>query len=521
MGSLIGIRAETMHGFERRAPLSPTAMGRLVVKHGMRFMVQRSPIRHFNSNEYREAGAQIVTELGTRAPIVIGVKQIPADFVFDGMVGILFAHVAKGQPENMELLASFLDRGASLLDYEYIVNASGERLVAFGEFSGRAGMTDTLDLLGKRLGEMGIDTPFSSMRQTTEYPGGLREIKDHLRRIRKQIADDGLPDKLPPMVFGLTGNSKRGRVASGAMEVLRELNPVMLTPEELLKPGKLDSLSRKAIYAVEFGRVGKNGRYVRKDEKPSSKDDFNNDPEAYESTLPRYMDLLSVFMNCATWVSPQPVHLTRSDLAARTTNNLIVIGDDSADIWPQGPIESTQLGTKPGDPYYVYDPANGQYEMGYRGPGIAINAVESNPCELALDATEAFSTNLLPFLPAIARANFNVELEASGLPPEIQSAAVVWQGEITSRFDAASRPDMHNMLALFRRAYNGAGLKKEVVLAEAPIAAQAMHEIFTDPDDDYVVFRPDFSKVASRIVADEKQRDLLLAMARFGMDVND
>lgn len=517
----IGIRAETMHRYERRAPLAPDAVGKLITRHGLEFVVQRSPQRFFHADAYRDAGATIVTELGTRAPIVMSVKQIPADFVFDGMVGILFAHVAKGQPENMELLAAFLDRGATLLDYEYIENAQGDRLVAFGEFAGRAGMTDTLDLLGKRLQEAEIPSPFNSMRQTIHYPGGTEEIKKHLREIRRKTANNGLPDVLPPLVFGFTGDSKKGRVASGAMEVFRELNPVMLAPKELLQPGRLSSLSRRAVYGIEFDRVGENGRYVRKDGKPASEDDFKSDPEAYKSTLPRYMDLLTGLMSCATWVSPQPKHLTRDDLAARTSDTLKVIGDISCDVWPQGPFETTQAGTKPEDPYYVYDPANGRYEMGWKGPGIAVNAVESNPCELPLDATVAFGNMLFPFMTGIARANYAAGLELSGLPPEIQSAAIVWQGQFTQRFQSSPRPDMHKMFDLYRRAFNGAGLKKKVVLSEAPAAGPVIHEIFTNPDDEYVWFRPDFAQVATRIVADKAQRDLLLAMARFGKDVND
>lgn len=521
MVSLIGIRAETMHRYERRAPLVPDMVRKLISRHGLEFVVQRSPQRFFHSEAYRDAGAAIVTELGGSAPIVMSVKQIPADFVFGGMAGILFAHVAKGQPENMELLAAFLDRGATLLDYEYIENARGERLVAFGEFAGRAGMTDTLDLLGRRLQEAEIPSPFNLMKQTIGYPGGTEEIKGHLRKVRKEIASDGLPDTLPPIVIGFTGDSKRGRVASGAMEIFRELNPTMLAPKELLQPGKLASLSRRVVYGVEFDRVGENGRYVRKDGRPASEDDFKTDPEAYESTLPRFMDLLTGVISCATWVSPQPKHLTRDVLAARGTNTLQVIGDISCDVWPQGPFESTQMGTKPEDPYYVYDPANGRYEMGWKGPGIAVNAVESNPCELPLDASNAFGNMLFPFMAGIARANYQAGLATSGLPPEIQAAAIVWQGEFTPRFQAVSRPDMHAMLGLYRRAFNGSGLKKEVVLAEAPVAKSVMHEIFTNPDDEFVCFRPDFAKVATRIVTDQSQRDILLAMARFGLDVND
>lgn len=75
---------------------------------------------------------------------------------------MMFSHVIKGQPENMPLLQHVLDNNIELFYYECIVEGGTEstdsskerklkRLVALGKFAGRAGMTDALNPLGRRL----------------------------------------------------------------------------------------------------------------------------------------------------------------------------------------------------------------------------------------------------------------------------------------------------------------------------------------------------------------------------------
>lgn len=519
----LGLMRPVMHNLEVRTPITPADMRDLIQNHGLRFLVQRSPFRVFPTREYQQAGAEIVSELGRRARILFNVKQIPTDVPFPGMVGVNFAHVTKGQPVNMEYLDTVLNKKASICDFEFIVDpASGKRLVAFGRFAGMVGMIDTLYVLGRRLKEAeGIATPLASLRRPNQYDN-LAAIKDHLRQIGDEIRANGLPDTLTPLIIGFTGST--GRCAGGALEIFNALNPTMLQPRDVLRPGFVSGLSRNAIYGVSLERIGEEGRYIRTDGGPVSKEDLNADPIAYQSTLPRYLDLFTALVHTALWNSGQPILVSREALSSRKTNTLRAIGDVSCDVWPKGPMESTTKGTEPQDPFFVYNPQNGSSQMGFKGEGVVVNSCETMPCLLPYDASVAVSSMLKPFIPALAGANLDGQLGESGLPLELQSAFIVWNGHIMDRFGPDRCPEMHRMLALYRGTYRGFRSKelfdRKAVLAAAPEAASIQDELFEPGSTELVRFKPNFEEVISRSNIENGQKDDLLAIANFGYDVN-
>lgn len=73
-----------------------------------------------------------------------------------------FSHTIKAQPYNMPLLDALLQKRIRLVDYECIVQGgvrgTGQRLVAFGNYAGIAGMVDTMRGLGERLLAQGLNT---------------------------------------------------------------------------------------------------------------------------------------------------------------------------------------------------------------------------------------------------------------------------------------------------------------------------------------------------------------------------
>lgn len=60
----------------------------------------------------------------------------------------------------MPLLDAILEKNIRLIDYERIIDESGQRLVAFGKYAGVAGMVNILHGLGLRLLALGHHTPF-------------------------------------------------------------------------------------------------------------------------------------------------------------------------------------------------------------------------------------------------------------------------------------------------------------------------------------------------------------------------
>jgi len=143
MYNIIGIRHEDKYLLERRAPLTPRHVARLVSEHHLHFIVQSSQKRVFSDDEYQKAGAQGVPDLKT-ANIIIGVKEMPEHFFEKNKTYVFFSHVSKGQPFNMPMLSRMMELGCNLIDYEKITDDQGKRLIFFGRYAGLAGMINTL-----------------------------------------------------------------------------------------------------------------------------------------------------------------------------------------------------------------------------------------------------------------------------------------------------------------------------------------------------------------------------------------
>lgn len=60
----------------------------------------------------------------------------------------------------MPLLDAILEKNIRLIDYERMIDETGQRLVSFGKYAGVAGMINILHGLGLRLLALGHHTPF-------------------------------------------------------------------------------------------------------------------------------------------------------------------------------------------------------------------------------------------------------------------------------------------------------------------------------------------------------------------------
>lgn len=440
MPKTIGIMAPTLHRYERRVVLSPVAVKQLV-EMGYPVMVQLSPIRIFPASAYREAGAEVVSELGDRPDVIFNVKQVPTDFFRPNKIYVFFSHVIKGQPGNMHMLNTMMQRGVTLIDYERMVRKvkirgkeREERVIAFSYYAGMAGITDTLNLLGLRLEALGTKpNPFSNVKQTLHYDKGAEEIKAQLKEIGDAIRRDGLPKQMEPLVIGFLGY---GRVAKGALEVFDALQPKEITPQQLLE--QKDTLSRYEVYKVIFKEEH---TVIPKDPGQSfDLDDYYDHPSKYNSDMMRYLPHLTALVNGIFWNSEQPQMVTRENfktlLEMQGRSRLVVVGDISCDI--NGGLACTVDETTVQDPYFVYDPFTGKKVMGWVSPGMAVNAVGTAPSELPLESSNFFSSVLLPLVPGIVDADYQLsyELGIQSLPEVVRPAVILWNGEITPPYAA-------------------------------------------------------------------------------------
>jgi alanine dehydrogenase len=424
--AFIGIRREDKNFWERRVPLTPDQVESLIRGHDIEVCVQPSEQRIFSDDAYRRTGA-VVEEDISRCRTVLAIKEIPLHFYQEQQTYLFFSHTIKGQPHNMPLLKRMMAKGCQLIDYERIVDDQGRRLVLFGRHAGLAGMIETLVTFGQRLAAEGIETAFTQLRQPYRY-AHLEEAKSHLRELGKSIAARGLPEAIVPCVIGILGY---GNVARGVQEILGCL------PVEEVEPRRLARLPRsnRLLYTVVFRE--EDTVEPIDPSAPFSLPDYFRNPERYRAIFSRHLPYLTVVVNAVYWEKRFPRLVMREEIEnlyrQQKTPTLRVIGDITCDV--EGAIEITRKATTPGEPCFTYDATADRMVDGVRAlPGPVVMAVDNLPCEFSAESSRDFGLALLPFLPAIARADFAHPFETIELPEPIRKATVLHQGRLTPTY---------------------------------------------------------------------------------------
>jgi alpha-aminoadipic semialdehyde synthase len=170
---------------------------------------------------------------------------------------------------------------------------------------------------------------------------------------------------------------------------------------------------------------------------PFSLPDYLRNPERHRATLSRHLPYLTVVVNAVYWEKRFPRLVLRKDIEnlyrRQKTPALRVIGDITCDA--EGSVEITRKATTPGEPCFTYDATNDRIVDGVRAlPGPVVMAVDNLPCEFSAESSRDFGLTLLPFLPAIAEADFTRPIEAVDLPEPIRRAAVLLQGNLTPTY---------------------------------------------------------------------------------------
>ncbi len=423
MPHTIGIRREDMYSWERRTPLVPQDAKELQESHGLKIIAQSSSKRIFSDDDYRRAGIEVRDDL-TEPPVIFGIKEVPIETFEPGKTYVFFSHTIKGQPYNMPMLRRILELRCTLIDYERITDENGRRLIFFGNYAGLAGMIEALWALGRRLTAEGIETPLSGVKRALEYPD-LEAAKAGIRSVGKEIARDGLPREISPLVIGFAGY---GNVSRGAQEILSLLPVEEISPEELLKLG---GGSDRGVYKVVFREED----MVEPIDPDAGFDlqDYYAHPERYRGVFERYLPHLDVLMNCIYWEPRYPRLVTKEWVRRNYPGaRLRVIGDISCDV--EGAIEATVKATEPDNPVYVYDPVQDRALDGVEGDGPVIMAVVILPTELPRESSTHFSSVLKGYVPAIAGADYGAEFSELALPPEIKRAVIVHRGKLTADY---------------------------------------------------------------------------------------
>ncbi len=424
MRKLVGIRREDKNIWERRVPLTPEHVKVLREKENINFIVQPFERRAFSDDEFRAAGATVDEEIN-RAPFIFAVKEIPVKLLQPEKVYMYFSHTIKGQDYNMPMLQKLLDLKATLIDYEAIKDENGRRLVFFGRFAGIAGMIDALHAFGKRLQYFGYDTSFLHVKMSYEY-GEVALAKKDLQKLADELANADLPDEFAPYIFGFSGY---GNVSQGAQEIFDLLPAKEIAPEEI---AGITERKEKGLFKVVF----KEEDLVEPKDKNASfvLQDYYAHPEKYAPKFEKYLINLSVLVNAVYWDARYPRLVTKKILKENFDKmRLILIQDISCDI--NGGVEITYKATEPDVPGFVYNPETDEYTDGFEGKGVLNLAVDNLPTEIAKDSSVAFGDALMPFVPGIVNADYDLPFAEINLPPEIKRAVIVYKGELTPDYE--------------------------------------------------------------------------------------
>ena len=427
MSNYIGIRHEDKYAMERRAPLTPRHVERLVKQKKVDIVVQSSTRRIFTDDEYIRAGAKVNGSMKD-CSVIFGVKEMPLDFFEFEKTYVFFAHVIKGQKQNMPMLRKMMELKCNLIDYERVVDEQGKRIIFFGHYAGMAGMINSFWVLGLSLQELGYKSNLLKIKQAHQYHS-LKEAKETISSVGQVIAEKGVLHDLRPFVIGFTGY---GNVSLGAQEICGLIPVKEISPDKLLELKNRNKLPDNIVYKVVFHEED---LYERIDGGVFDLHEYLHHPDLYRSKFETYVPYLSLLINCVYWDQRYPRLLTKKyleKLFADGQPKLSTIGDISCDI--EGAIECTMKTTEIENPVYVFNPFTQNISMGTKGEGIQIMAVDILPAELPRDASEGFGDVVVNYVKPIADADFDEHFDDLDLPRSIKKALILHKGELTPEY---------------------------------------------------------------------------------------
>ena len=118
---VIGVPTEIKDN-ENRVAVQPDGVAELVhAGHQVVVQAGAGAGSRFTDVEFTAAGATLVDD-ATDCRFIVGVKEVKTSQVKPGQTVMCFSHTIKGQSHNMPLLAHFMKQGATLIDYEVIVD---------------------------------------------------------------------------------------------------------------------------------------------------------------------------------------------------------------------------------------------------------------------------------------------------------------------------------------------------------------------------------------------------------------
>jgi saccharopine dehydrogenase (NAD+, L-lysine forming) len=358
----IGLIRERKKPADERVAFTPKQCAFIQANYpSFKIVVEPSPHRCFKDEEYIEAGIELAGDLAD-CDILLGIKEVPAEFLIPGKTYFFFSHTKKKQPHNKALMHALIENRIRMIDYECMTYNDEQRILGFGLFAGIVGAHNGLYTFGKKFGLYDLPRAF--------------EIKSY-----HDLIEADQYKMLPSIKIVVTGS---GRVAAGVMDIFTRLGIEGVEPS--------DFLSHQYEYPVYTHLKGAN-LYARKDNDLFHRDDFHANPEAYKCLFSSYVNQADILMNGIYW-EQRVARLFEKEDVKRNDWRLNVIADITCDV--NGSVPVNMGATTIADPVYGIDRFTLQKTPPYQNTKeiIDIMAVDNLPNELPCDASKYFGLQL-------------------------------------------------------------------------------------------------------------------------------
>jgi saccharopine dehydrogenase (NAD+, L-lysine-forming) len=359
----IGIIKETKVPLDNRAPLTPSQCAILKEENPeMEITVQSCNYRCYTDEEYRYQGIEVIDEVSD-CEVLLGVKEIPAQYLIANKTYFIFSHVIKKQPHNQKLLKTVLEKNIRLIDWETLRDEQGKRLIAFGRWAGIVGAYHAVRMIGLR-------TKMFSIKQMSECHN-FAEVQKEFLKLR-----------FPKMKVVLTGT---GRVSNGASFLLDLVGIRCVSPHDFCY---------KQYDEIVYTQLASADMYHREGAEKFDTADFHAQPSAYSSNFYPFTKTTDMLINGIYWDKRYPVFFTKEEMKEKDFS-IKQIADVTCDIAPNASIPSTLRTSSIEEPYYGYDVQKEQIVKPFLPNVVDVMAIDNLPNELPRDASEDFGNMLM------------------------------------------------------------------------------------------------------------------------------
>lgn len=359
----IGLIREEKTPADTRVALTPAQCKWLMQQNPqLKICVQNCNTRCYTNTEYKNAGVEVVENV-EHCHILMGIKEVPFNYLIDNKTYLFFSHTKKKQPHNKKMLQAILQKNITLIDYECLEHEDGHRIIGFGFFAGVVGAHNGIMAYGNRTGLFTLPRVYKS--------------KDYRSLINHYF---GL--KLPNIKIVVTGS---GRVAHGILEVMNLMGIHEVEPDEYLE--------RNYAYPVYTQLKGAD-LYTHKETKTYSRLHFHENPQQYRNSFLPYTSCSDILMNGIYWDINIPRLFEKEDI----TQNFRIktIADITDDSNGSIPINLGDVNIE--NPIYGVDRNTFEKTEPYQQNSIDIMAVGNLPNELPRDASNYFGEQLIKFV---------------------------------------------------------------------------------------------------------------------------